>query len=90
MNKNELKKYIKKELATDVFFNVEVIDKKVYFYLYGYDNREVCFIEIPYKDRLDKGSIYTAIANLIKRIDFSFRVTFDNIKDIYNFLGEEV
>ena len=87
MEKAELKKYIKKNLSTDVFFNVKTIDQKVYFSLYGFDNREVCFIEIPYKDRLDKRAIYTAIADLIKGFDFSFRVTFDNTKSIYKFLG---
>jgi hypothetical protein len=79
-------------LATDVFFNVETINKKVYFSLYGFDNkfsvyREVCYIEIPYKDRLDKRAIYIAIADLIKMFDFSFRVTFETIENIYNFTG---
>jgi len=87
MNKQELKKYIKQHLSEDAFFNVETIDKKVYFSLYGFDNREVCFIEIPYKNRLDKKAIYTAIADLISKFDFSFRVTFSNIQDIYKFLN---
>ena len=87
MNKLKLKKYIKDNLTTD--FNIKLIDKKVYFSLYGFDNREVCFMEIPYKDRLDKKSIYIAIADLTKRFDFSFRVCFDNTKDIYKFLGVE-
>jgi hypothetical protein len=89
MNKEQLKTYIKKYLAKDVFFNIEIIDRKVYFSLYGFHNREVCFMEIPYKNRLDKKAIYTAIADLITSFDFSFRVTFDNTKDIYTFLEVE-
>jgi hypothetical protein len=76
-------------LATDVFFNVETIDKKVYFSLYGFDNREVCFIEIPYNNRLEKRAVYIVIADLIKTFDFSFRVTFETTADIYNFLEAE-
>ena len=86
MNLKELKKYIKGSLATDVSFDIGIINKIVCFYLYGYDSRQVCSIEIPYNDRLDKRAIYTSIADLIKGFDFSFRVTFDNTKDIFNFL----
>ena len=88
MNKEELKKYIKKELAKDVFFEIELSNKIVCFSLYGFDNREVCHIEIPYKNKLDKDAIYTAIADLIKRFDFSFRVEFYNTQDIYKFLDQ--
>jgi len=86
MNKQDLKKFIKKHLATDVSFSVEVIDKKVYFSLYGFDNREVCFIEIPYKNQSDKKAIYTTIADLIQNFDFSFRVVFSDTKSIYQFI----
>jgi predicted transcriptional regulator len=86
MNKQELKQYIKKSLAMDVFFNIELIDKKVYFSLDDFHNREVCFIEISYKNRLDKKEIYEAIANLITKFDFSFRVTFTSTQEIYEFL----
>ncbi len=89
MNKQDLKTYIKKCLAKDVFFNIETINHKVYFSLYGFDNREVCFMEIPYKSLLDKRSIYVGIADLINGFDFSFRVCFTNVKDIYDFLGVE-
>ena len=86
MNKQTLTKYIKKHLCREVSFDIEIIDNKVYFSLYGLDNREVCFIEIPYKDMLDKRAIYTSIADLIKGFDFSFRVTFTNTQDIDKFL----
>ena len=86
MNKEQLKKHIKTYLAKDVFFNIETIDKKVYFSLYGFDNREVCFIEIPYKNQLDKKAIYVSIADLITNFDFSFRVTFTNTIDILKFI----
>ena len=86
MNKKQLIKYIKKYLSKDVIFNLELINKKVYFNLYGFDHREVCVIEINYKDRLDKRAIYVSIADLITHFDFSFRVFFDNMQDIYKFL----
>ena len=86
MNKKDLIKNIKKYLARDVNFNLELYKKQVLFSLYSYDNREVCSIEIPYKDKLDKKAIYTSIVDLIKRFDFSFKVTFDNTQDIYKFL----
>ena len=86
MNKQDLKKYIKKQIAKDVNFQLILYKKQVLFYLYGYDNREVCSIEIPYNDRLDKKAIYTSIADLISNFDFSFRVTFENTKNIYEFI----
>lgn len=87
MNKRELERYVKKNLCRDVYFDIEINNKKIYFSLYSFDNRKVCDIEIPYKDRLNKKAIYTAIADLIKNFDFSFRVTFENTEDIYKFLG---
>ena len=87
MNKKQLIKYIKKNLAKDVNFNIELDKERVYFSLYGYDNREVCNIEISYNDRLDKKAIYVCIADLISNFDFSFRVTFTNTKDILKFIG---
>lgn len=86
MNKKQLIKNIKKYVSRDVNFNMELFNKQVLFYLYGYDNREVCCLEIPYTDRLDKKAIYISILDLLKRFDFSFKVTFDNTKDIYTFL----
>jgi len=86
MNKEKLKKYIKKQIAEDVNFQLMLYKKQVLFYLYSYDNREVCNIEIPYNDRLDKKSIYVSIADLIHSFDFSFRVTFENTKNIYEFI----
>ena len=87
MNKKEIEKYIKKYLSYDAYFTIDIRDKYVLFRLYGYDNREVCLIEIPYKNRLDKEAIYTAIVDLINQFDFSFRVTFTSIKEIYDFLN---
>ena len=86
MNKIELIKNIKKYVAMDINFNLELYNKQVLFSLYSYDNREVCNIEIPYKNNLDKKAIYTAILDLVCNFDFSYRVCFDNTKDIYNFL----
>ena len=87
MNKRELEKYIKKCLSYDAYFTIDIRGKYVLFRLYGYDNREVCLIEIPYKNRLDKEAIYTAIVDLINKFDFSFRVTFTSVKEIYDFLN---
>lgn len=86
MNKEKLNKYLKTIFTKEVYFSIEIINKIVCFNLYGYDNREVCIIEIPYKSRLDKKAIYTTIADLVKRFDFSFRVVFNNTKEIYDFL----
>jgi hypothetical protein len=89
MNKEKLKKYIKKYLCKDAIFNIELYDKVVYFSLNSFGNREVCNIEIPYKNRLDKKAIYTSIADLITNFDFSFRVEFTDTKDILKFIGIE-
>lgn len=86
MNKKELIKHIKKDLCKDAIFNIEIIHKNVYFNLYSFGNREVCNIKIPYISRLDKSNIYKAILTLVTNFDFSFRVCFDNTKDIYNFI----
>jgi hypothetical protein len=71
----------------DLSFNKQVNYKSVVFNVWGKDTRQVCCLEIPFKNNIEKNEIYFLIESLIKGFAFDFRVCFESKKEVYKFLN---
>lgn len=61
--------------------------QSVVFETWTKDARKNCYVEIQYNNVKEKSIIYETINKLLNKFDFSFKTTFESVKDINEFIG---
>ena len=87
MNKKDLIKTIKENLAPEYFYNLELYknvdcDSGLYLHFSDENNKTLFNVDILYYNNKEKKEIYKRLITIIKSFGFSFTLEFNNLIEL--------